>query len=338
MTESIAVAGEPHPWADPGAHDAPPVRDQPKFVKVSGGARPPGRGPVEPARSAPGALTRSSRKRPRPSWRDRSESPTTRRPASSATEAMPSRPGAARTGSATTPAHFCTISEASASRRLASPPGLPSPGAAPISRSGTSVARAIQAASSSAAQSCHDGAEWDDHRPGSGGAGGGHEQRDVARRLLEDRVRLALERLLGGACEQQVHLLLRREAHHVLGRRQRGEGRRAHGEPGRDQLRPALAELGRGRPDLRPVDDGRDDELVGRRVPQRLGQRQERGQTGERVGHDQDRAIRWTRTWVGGRGRQVERRVVPEDRLLEPRSSSVGSSPSCSDSSSRPDL
>src|SRR5262249_36921681 len=140
---------------DERAHRAADVSDQVKRVRVSLGARPPGRRPRRTKTvGAGGALAISPRTRPRPSLRQRSENPTTRTPAPSASAITPSRPGLASSGSATTSAVRWTISEASARSRLASLPSSRLSEAAPIRSSSLPAARATQVASSSAAQSC----------------------------------------------------------------------------------------------------------------------------------------------------------------------------------------
>ena len=100
----------------PGAH----VRPRERVTSVRG-ASAPGRRPRRTKRIGAGAAAAISwRTGPRPSSRQRSESPITSSPAPAAARRSPSRPGSASSGSAATPTKRCTSSEAVASRRLAS--------------------------------------------------------------------------------------------------------------------------------------------------------------------------------------------------------------------------
>ena len=62
------VAREPRAWSEARAHGVLPVSDHPNRVRVSGGASPPGRGPLLTISvGAGGASTREVRSRPSPS-------------------------------------------------------------------------------------------------------------------------------------------------------------------------------------------------------------------------------------------------------------------------------
>ena len=102
----------PGPGQRPAEARARPVRGEPA------GARPSAHEHRRRGRRA-GQLGADA---PEPLSRQRSDSPTTSSPAPCASSMTPRRPGRASSGSARTPAPRWTISEASASRRLASRP------------------------------------------------------------------------------------------------------------------------------------------------------------------------------------------------------------------------
>ena len=92
------------------------------------------------------------------------------------------------------PAVRWTISEASASRRLASRPSARAVGGGADQPERAAVARATQAPSSSAAQSCQAAPNGTTTGPCAERAAGFDEHGHVARRLLEDDAGLAVER------------------------------------------------------------------------------------------------------------------------------------------------
>src|SRR6185503_5483069 len=130
-----------------------PAIVQVKRVSVPRGASPPGRTPRRTSTAGVVVCVASAvLARPRPSRRQRSVRPTTIVPAPAATSTSASGSGSTRTGSVATPSARCTAIEALASNRLASRPSAPA--VAPASWSATPRARASQAPSSTAAQSC----------------------------------------------------------------------------------------------------------------------------------------------------------------------------------------
>ena len=221
------------------------------------------------------------------------------------------------------PAVRWTISEASASSRLASRASAPRSAAEPISRSGASVARATQSAEPERRPVVRSCAEGHHHRPLTQRAAGLCQQGHVAGRLFEDHARVAVQRRRAGIHEEQIDVLLAGEPDDVLAAPRRGERRGPGYESGGQQPVAAFGKSRSGFSKLRRRDDASDDQLVGGlRGRQRLGEPKERVEPGQRPRHDQERAFR--HRCLGRRRlprravRKVERRVLTQDRLLEP--------------------
>ena len=210
---------------------------------------------------AGGSATSASRTRAEPFLAPavrRARRPAGRRPRAAPT--TPRRPGRASTGSATTPLRRWTISDASASSRLASRPSSRRSEAAPIRRSGAPVARATRAPSSSAAQSWRAAPNGDEHRA-------------VARRppavissatshgaLLEHDAGRALQRRDPGVHQQQLdpsRSASRARSAPGVGDENAACARRCQ----RAQLVAAGGERGGRCADLARPDDARDDQL-----------------------------------------------------------------------------
>ncbi len=213
---------------------------------------------------------------------------TTRAPAAAST--TPSTVGAVSTGWAATPASCCTTSDAVASSLLASRRSTAVSAAAPHNASGAPAPVASQAPSSSALQSSSRSAEG--HDDGAGRRRGvrvaGHEQRDVARRAVELRGELLIERAGGRLArveEQEVDVLLRGEPDDVRAAVVARERGRARGQALFEQCRAAR---------LQPA-----------------GLLREPGRVGSRQQADDDQLVR--------AGRAGERRGEREQRLELPR-------------------
>ena len=113
------------------------------------------------------------------------------------------------------------------------------------------------------------------------------------------------------------------EADDVAPARRRGERRGPDGEAVGEQRGPALGERRRRAAELAGLDERGDDQLARRlRRRQRLGETEQRSTPLELARHDQQRPIRRRRMRRGRRtwrpSRQVERRILAQDRLLEP--------------------
>ena len=175
--------------------------------------QPAGRGPCGPARSARAAPRRARRGRDRAP--PGASAPTGRRPAGrrpSASAITPFVRAGASIGSATIPAVRWTISEASASRRLASRPSPPPSATAPIRRSGASGGAGDPRAELERRPVVPGGAERHQHRARARRPARRDEHRDVAWRLLEDDAGVAARARASRLHEQQVDALLVGEA------------------------------------------------------------------------------------------------------------------------------
>ena len=183
----------------------------------------------------------SERVGPRPSWRQRSDSPTTSRPAPLAASSTPASPGSASTGSAATPAKRCTSSDALASERC--------PSAVPSSCSGALVAAASHAPSSKAAQSCSappkgtstglsgPGSTTPCSRATSTATSAGDSR---SRAPTSPRGHAHAEQRTTPVHEHEVDLLGRRELDQVLPRPRRGQRHRARRHTALQQVEPRL--------------------------------------------------------------------------------------------------
>ena len=173
---------EPSAWGD--GHPAP-ARLHVNLVSRSRGARPPGRAPrCTISVGVPVAMS-ARRVAPSPSRRQRGENPTTTAPLVPAAATTPLGPGSARTGSASTPTSRWMAMDADARSLLASPAPPRAVPRAPTNRSGTPAPAASQAPSSAAAQSWSPPPKSTETPPSRVGRRRSGEQRDVARRALE---------------------------------------------------------------------------------------------------------------------------------------------------------
>ena len=146
------------------------------------------------------------------------------------------------------------------------------------------------------------------------------EDGDVARGLLEHVGRVGGQPRLSHVDEQQVDALLRGEPEDVARGRSRGERRRPGRDTGGHELAPALGDGRRRGAEVGRVDDRGDDQLA-RRLGggQRLGQPRQRLDPAQRLRHEQQRARRQAGVgaWRRRLPREVERRILAQDRLLE---------------------
>ena len=149
-----------------------------------------------------------------------------------------------------------------------------------------------------------------------------HEQRHVARRLLEDGGELLVgstlgQELVGGVGKQELDVELGREPSQLLARRRRRERGRAGGDTARLECRPALFEPGRRGPELGCVRHKPGEDHDARRVSrEQLGHRDQGVDAGLVRDRDEDRPLR-NLADSGGWRFEIERRVLPEDRPLQ---------------------
>ena len=120
--------------------------------------------------------------------------------------------------------------------------------------------------------------ERDDDRPRPQWAAGVDEQRHVARRVLEHRAGVALQRGGAGVHEQKVDVLPGGQSRHVLARGRRRERRGPRGDPVVAQRLRAQRQRARLGAHLAGGNHARDDQLVWR-----LGARKDRRQPQQRV-------------------------------------------------------
>ncbi len=288
--------------ADPGRSD------QVKRVRLSRGASPPGRSPRRTSSTGgPRGERSAARARPSPSFCQRSDSPATTSAASRAARTSSSGSGASSTGCAATPSACWTASEALASSLLESRPSTEGP----ARRRGTSHAPASHAPSSIAVQSCSAPTNGTSSGPGAGSppTSAATSHRAPARIARSTGASSSPARRID---EQQIAVQLSRHPDGVVARIARHEGRCPRGDPVGEQSFAVRLDTSTLRRQVHGIVDQPFEHHLPRRVTrQRASERQQRGDSPLHERDDEHRALRQRRR------RQLQRAVLPQDRLLE---------------------
>ena len=276
-------------------------------VRLSGGARPPGRSPRRTTTTGGAAAAASApRTSPRPSFRQRSLSPTTTSAASRAAASSAAGPGSTSSG---TRDH--AERELNRERRVREQPAgvaaaraLVGPG-----EEQRNVERARRPRGQLDRRPVVVGAHERDEYRARTEAASDHDGH-VAGRLLQQRGELLIVQKAARPVEQhEVDVLLGGDPDEVVRRRGRDERRRPRRDRAGEERRAALFERGKGRRELAGrADEAGHDQLLRRAPRERLREREQRIEELVAARRDENR---------GRKHRKRELRVLAQDRPLE---------------------